>query len=210
MAESASGMHKRATKRAKAEQPSRERFIGATAELLQTRGYYGTSLNEILALSGAPRGSLYYHFPGGKDELAIAALQAAGAAVGRMLDRVLDATSDATAAIHSIFQFFRDELLRSSFQKGCPIAAIAQEVGSDHENVRTACQEIYRDWETRLVVLLERGRVADRSEQIAEPHPARMARLILCMLEGALLLAKSHRSVSYLDLTCDHVLEILR
>ncbi|TGW02048.1 TetR/AcrR family transcriptional regulator, partial [Mesorhizobium sp. M2D.F.Ca.ET.145.01.1.1] len=50
---------------------TRTRMIEATALLLRRRGYHGTSLNDILTASGAPRGSLYFHFPGGKDQLVI-------------------------------------------------------------------------------------------------------------------------------------------
>ena len=50
---------------------TRTRMIEATALLLRRRGYHGTSLNDILSASGAPRGSLYFHFPGGKDQLVI-------------------------------------------------------------------------------------------------------------------------------------------
>ena len=53
------------------------RMIEATARMLQHRGYHGTALSDILEASGAPRGSLYFHFPGGKDQLAIEATRAA-------------------------------------------------------------------------------------------------------------------------------------
>ena len=56
---------------------TRVRLIETTARLLQHRGYHGTSLSDILEASGAPRGSLYFHFPGGKDQLAIEATRAA-------------------------------------------------------------------------------------------------------------------------------------
>src|SRR5579862_4730019 len=60
----------------------REAFVRTTAELLQRQGYAASGLNEIVARSGAPRGSLYFHFPGGKEELAVAAIDSAGAQLG--------------------------------------------------------------------------------------------------------------------------------
>ena len=57
---------------------SREAFVEATGELLRRQGYAATGLNEIVARSGAPRGSLYFHFPGGKQELALAAMERTG------------------------------------------------------------------------------------------------------------------------------------
>ena len=57
---------------------SRDAFVSSTAKLLRRQGYAATGLNEIVARSGAPRGSLYFHFPGGKQELALAAMEHSG------------------------------------------------------------------------------------------------------------------------------------
>ena len=66
---------------------TRTRMLDATGRLLRQRGYHGTSLNDILAASGAPRGSLYFHFPGGKDQLVIEVTRASVAAVAERLRR---------------------------------------------------------------------------------------------------------------------------
>ena len=57
---------------------SREAFIASTGRLLRRQGYAATGLNEIVSRSGAPKGSLYFHFPGGKEELAAAAMERTG------------------------------------------------------------------------------------------------------------------------------------
>jgi len=159
-----------------------QRILDATAELLQEKGYYGTGLNEILKRSGAPRGSLYHHFPGGKDELVIRSLERSG----RQLAAALQ-TESGTLELSRFLDYFRDQLIESDFSKGCPIAAVAQEVGNDHPEVRKACSQIYSLWEELLAASL------------TGPDAGPRARRLLCQIEGALLLCKTHRDLGYLD-----------
>ena len=82
---------------------TRTRMLEATARLLRQRGYHGTSLNDILAASGAPRGSLYFHFPGGKDQLVIEVTRASVADVAARLRETLTAEKSPGVAIRKIF-----------------------------------------------------------------------------------------------------------
>src|ERR1700740_131834 len=72
----------------------RAAFVAAPAELLRRQGYAASGVNEIVARSGAPRGSLYFHFPGGKEELAVAAIEQSGTQLARALDPMLDSSED--------------------------------------------------------------------------------------------------------------------
>src|SRR5947207_14909068 len=83
---------------------TRTRMIEATALLIRQRGYHGTSLNDILSASGAPRGSLYFHFPGGKDQLVVEVTRDSVADVTKKLDEALAAGSDPAVAGHHIDQ----------------------------------------------------------------------------------------------------------
>lgn len=64
-------------------------MIDTTLDLIQSRGYHGTGLGRITDASGAPRGSVYFHFPGGKDELVVAALDRVGAEFTGLLEELL-------------------------------------------------------------------------------------------------------------------------
>ena len=57
---------------------ARQRMIKSTARLFRRQGFHGTGLQQVLEASGAPRGSLYFHFPGGKEEIGETALTIAG------------------------------------------------------------------------------------------------------------------------------------
>ncbi|MEV4899042.1 TetR/AcrR family transcriptional regulator, partial [Nonomuraea sp. NPDC055795] len=75
---------------------TRERLLDATQDLVEAAGYSGAGLNQVIALSGAPRGSLYFHFPGGKDQLVAESVRRAGRHIGEAMDH-LAATSPTVA-----------------------------------------------------------------------------------------------------------------
>src|ERR1700760_2850990 len=81
---------------------SRDAFVSSTAKLLRRQGYAGTGLSEIVARSGAPRGSLYFHFPGGKEELARGGMQRAGEQLRRAVRATMDAPGGPRAAIFAL------------------------------------------------------------------------------------------------------------
>ena len=80
---------------------TRTRILETTALLLRQRGYHGTSLNDILSASAAPRGSLYFHFPGGKDQLVIEVTRASVAEVAERLSDQLAAAKSPAVAVRS-------------------------------------------------------------------------------------------------------------
>lgn len=164
---------------------SRGKLVTATAALLRRQGYHATGLSEIVAESGAPRGSLYFYFPGGKDELACAALDASGALWRRRIAAVVESTADLGAAIDAIVTLLADDLEASGYQHGCPAAAVALEATS--EPVRASIAAHYAAWEAAI---------ADRlvAFGIAKPVSKQLATVALASIEGALLLAKVSRS----------------
>src|ERR1700716_2114518 len=91
MSETASG--------GRAEVSSRDAFIRATGKLLRRQGYDATGVNEIVARSGAPKGSLYFHFPGGKEELALEAMRREGAQLRGSIAAVMRSSEDPGEAL---------------------------------------------------------------------------------------------------------------
>jgi TetR/AcrR family transcriptional repressor of lmrAB and yxaGH operons len=164
---------------------TRAKLVDATGELLRRQGYHATGLADIVAESGAPRGSLYFHFPGGKDELARAALEAEGARWRARIGEVVAAAADLDGAIAAIIELLGDDLEASRFQHGCPVAAVALE--STSEAVREAVAAHYAAWRRAIAAHLADAGVA--------AAPARqLAVVALSAIEGALLLARVERS----------------
>jgi AcrR family transcriptional regulator len=77
-----------------ANKDTREHMIESTAGLVHRLGFHGTSLNEVLTESGAPRGSLYYHFPGGKEQLVLETTRRGVATVTQLLKEALTGSPD--------------------------------------------------------------------------------------------------------------------
>ncbi|MFF2118961.1 TetR/AcrR family transcriptional regulator [Kitasatospora sp. NPDC058184] len=171
---------------------TRARLIAGTRELIEAQGYFGTGLNRIVAATGAPRGSLYFHFPGGKDQLVAAALTQAGQEVEALLASLAGEGAGTVALAGRLIDAFAERLERSRYTSGCPIATVALEVSGTNEALRALCAELYAGWQRIL---------ADRLEgEGFGPAEARVAAgQTLALVEGAVLLASVRRDPEPLD-----------
>src|SRR5450631_4303390 len=111
----------------------REHIIEITSILLEAQGYHATGLNQILAESGAPKGSLYYYFPQGKEELTSAAVERSGRITSERIRNVLAETEDAVEAIQSFVQAIAYHIEASNFSAGGPLAIVAMETVNSSE-----------------------------------------------------------------------------
>ncbi|SEH00538.1 TetR/AcrR family transcriptional regulator, lmrAB and yxaGH operons repressor [Nonomuraea solani] len=162
---------------------TRARLLDATQELLESGGYFGAGLNQVIAAGNAPRGSLYFHFPGGKDQLVGESVRRAGAAVGTALGEIADAAPTPEAMVESVLDFLGERLESSGWRKGCPVATVALEMAADNDPLQQACSEVYTSWEAAL-----------RAKLDGRPDADDLAVTILALVEGALMLARAHRS----------------
>ncbi|MFB6893026.1 TetR/AcrR family transcriptional regulator [Kitasatospora sp. NPDC056327] len=167
---------------------TRARLIAGTRSLIEAHGYFGTGLNQVVTESGAPRGSLYFHFPEGKDQLVTAALVQAGQEIEDQLAALAREGADTATVLTGLTRAFADRLTGSGFTKGCPIATVALEVAGSNESLRLVCTEVYAGWQR---VLAER--LTTEGFEPAEADVA--AGQALALLEGAVLLAQVRRSV---------------
>jgi TetR/AcrR family transcriptional repressor of lmrAB and yxaGH operons len=167
---------------------SREKTIVAAARLLRRRGYHGTALHDILDAAGSPRGSLYFHFPRGKEEIGEAALTRSAEGVRRAIAHAADTSDTAELFLTRVARGMAADLERSDFQEGCPIATTALETAAQSDALGAATRDGFRQWEAEIRRGLERFgvRAADAD---------RLATIVLSQLEGALLLARTYRTL---------------
>ena len=125
---------------------TRQALVETTARLLQEHGFAATGLNQIVRESGQPRGSLYFHFPGGKEELAAAAVKAGAAQVEVILQEGLAGAENPEAVLVKTSALFADELQASQFSKGCPVSTVALEATNATPLLQKACAEAYEAW----------------------------------------------------------------
>lgn len=164
---------------------TRDRLIAVASDLLQVRGYAGVGVAEIIAASDATKGSMYFHFPGGKEELAVEALRDRGVQIARLIEHLLRTSPDAATAVNAFAAVLALRLEDSDFQRGCALATAVLDAGAEHDAVREAVRSGYDRW----LELLER-RIAD--DGVVDDAAAE-AILVLSALEGALILARARR-----------------
>lgn len=168
---------------------SKERMIDATASLLRRQGYHATGLNQIIREASAPKGSLYFHFPGGKEELATAALTSSGAQMKDELARIVLAHDDPATAVAAVIAYFAEHLESTGFLMGCPIATVALEAAATSDGLQAVCSEHYVQWQELVAsYLLARGVSTDEATDLAIT--------VLATFEGGLLLARAHRDLA--------------
>jgi TetR/AcrR family transcriptional repressor of lmrAB and yxaGH operons len=167
---------------------TRDRMVETASKLLQTRGYAATSWRDLVDEAGTPWGSAHYHFPGGKEELAVAAVQFGSAHVARVLQECLDTSASVPAAVRHWFDLSARAMGASDYCGGCPVATVALETTPDLVDLSTACSESFRSWQCILTAALVGAGVARR-------RAAELAMLAVALLEGSLLLARTSRDV---------------
>jgi AcrR family transcriptional regulator len=160
--------------------PTRERILYATAELFRRQGYSGTGLKQVVAEAQAPFGSLYHHFPGGKQQLADEVIRLGGAFFQAVATAAYDAESDPEASVRAVFEGAAETLVATDYQDACPIATIALEVASTNDVLRRATAQVFEDWTSALT-----ERLGDRDRALA----------VISALEGAFILCRARRSV---------------
>lgn len=176
---------------------TRQRLLDTAAELFHAQGYHATGLNQLVVASGAPKGSLYFHFPGGKEQLAADAMRLSGARLCEALREVVTGAEDIDSAIRAVVELLIGMLTESDFERGCPLAAVTLDA-TGSEPIRQACAEGYESWRALIVDLLnEHGMTADRATETAT--------VALASIEGGLLLAKATRDPAPLQAVADHL-----
>ncbi len=173
--------------------PTRERLVSATADLFRTSGYHATSVKEIVERAGAPFGSMYHHFPGGKVELGAAAITSSGLAYGELIDLFFgDEVTDLVSATEAFFAGAAWTMAESDYADACPIATVALEVSSTNNELRRAAASVFDDWVQRAAAkFVQHG--------IGEADAPGLARVVIMLLEGAFVLGRTTRSTVPLD-----------
>ena len=177
---------------------TRTRILETTALLLRQRGYHGTSLNDILSASGAPRGSLYFHFPGGKDQLVIEVTRDSVAGVTQRLGEALAAEADPAVAVHHIYQSVAHMLEENQFTLGCPIAPVVLDSPTDVPELAELCRSAFVQWIGLLQQAFTRAGVPERRAHA-------LALLVESSLEGLMVIARATRDRAPLQAVADEV-----
>lgn len=169
---------------------ARERIINAASDLFQTYGYSAVGLNAIVDASGAPKGSLYYYFPGGKEELALESVRLAG-------ERICQDIANSMGREGSLPHVFSEHALDlakrlSSGGKHFSLTLLALEAMHVNEDIRSACCTTF----DRMIALYEGKLLAGGFE----PALARSTAIaVQCIIDNAITLSVLNGDVRYLE-----------
>jgi TetR/AcrR family transcriptional repressor of lmrAB and yxaGH operons len=161
---------------------SRAALVDAAALLFRRQGYAATGVNQILESADVKAGSLYHHFPDGKQQLAAAVVDSAGGDIEARLRQFLDSGLPVTDIVDGWIDLMSSGLA-SDRRDGCPIEPIATESVNASPLVRDASARAFHGWHTAIADRL-------RKDGWAEPESDETALAVLALLEGALILSR--------------------
>jgi len=166
---------------------TRYQIIETTCDLLEAQGYHATGLNQIVKESGAPRGSLYYYFPDGKEGLTAEAIERTGKIFAERIRTGLAASDTADEAVRAFVQHIAHLVEASGFRAGGPLTTVAMETATSSERLNLACREAYQ----RLQSAFENKLV---ESSFPQERAAQLATFITAALEGGIILSRTNHS----------------
>lgn len=170
---------------------TRTRMVNSAITLLRERGANGVSIDAVLAHSGAPRGSVYHHFPGGRDEIVLTAANTAADFITKLIDEAA-ASNDPRRLIEQFVAFWNMALTASDYRAGCPIVSLAVDSREDQPEATELVRLTFADWHAKVAALLRRNGLTPK-------RASARATLAIAAIEGAVILCRAQRSSKPLD-----------
>lgn len=181
----------------------RERMVVSAALLIRERGARATAISDVLEHSGAPRGSAYHYFPGGRTQLLCEAVDYAGEHVAA----VIAGAQDGLQLVDTLIDKYRRQLLDTDFRAGCPIVAVSVEAGEQQDSERMGpvidrAAAVFDRWSDLIAARFT-------ADGIPRERAGELAVLATTALEGAIVLARVRRDLTPLDVVHRQLRELL-
>jgi TetR/AcrR family transcriptional repressor of lmrAB and yxaGH operons len=170
---------------------AKEQILQAAARLFEKQGYHATGLNEILRESGTPKGSLYYYFPQGKDQIGAETALWSAAQMAERIRLGLSQAENPAEAVRLLALGIAGAIERSGFAAGGPLMMLAAESAVDREQVNAACRAAYAQMQAAFAEKLS--------------GDLDLAEFTLAALEGAILLSRVQHSGDPLRRSAEHL-----
>lgn len=172
---------------------TKDRILETSGELFRRQGYMGTGIKQIVEEAGAPFGSIYHFFPGGKEELGAETIRRSGALYGLLFVEYVGPDVDLVKGVRAFFAGAAETLRETDFADACPIATVALEISSTNDELREACADVFNLWiEGGTARFVEAGLKGKKARELVVE--------MLAALEGAFVLSRALRSTEPVDL----------
>lgn len=165
----------------------RDQILDAACGLFESQGYHATGMSEIIRECGAPKGSLYYYFPEGKEQIAAESIRRVTTFTAERTRSGLMRSADPAEALRNLADTIAMHIEQSGFSAGSPLTTIALETATASPIINQACQDAY-----------EQLRSAFDEKLVASGFPPEESRalsmVILAGMEGGILLSRTYHS----------------
>lgn len=176
---------------------TREHIIRTGAELIARNGFGATGINKVLAAAGVPKGSFYHYFKS-KNDFGLAVIDAYASETERRMDATLaDRKRPPLERLHAYLHASQGDMQECDYSRGCLIGNLGQELAAQNEVFRARLDEVLNGWERRFADCIAEAQAAGTIDSEIEPREA--AAFLLAGWQGALLRAKTARSVQPLQ-----------
>ncbi|WP_309073537.1 TetR/AcrR family transcriptional regulator [Paenarthrobacter sp.] len=181
---------------------TKARLTESMLQLIQTSGYSGTGLNSVIEHAAAPKGSVYFHFPDGKEGLGVAAVELAAKQFEALIAEAAVSAGSAAEAARAAIEALTAIVSESNFRLGCPVSVVTLEMGAESERLRQACAAAFESWITPTSALLEAsGLDAEEAKSLAT--------VVVSTIEGAVIVSRAMQSTQPLLSAADVVAELI-
>ncbi|MFJ2646518.1 TetR/AcrR family transcriptional regulator [Streptomyces sp. NPDC087420] len=171
---------------------SRQRMVEAARQLIRERGYHGTALSDVVERSAAPRGSVYYHFPQGKGQMAAEAAASHAQEQVEIINRAAAASSSAEDLVRTYFDLAREGMVSSGYQRGCAIAPLVIEASEESEGLQDATRRSFSAMVDGVAFqLIVHG--------VGNADARELAHAVVAGVEGAMVTSRALRSPQPFD-----------
>lgn len=174
---------------------TKSKILNAAATIIESKGYHATGLNDIIRESELPKGSIYYHFSEGKDEIVEKSIQS----LGFHFEKIIEQIESNEHFFSTLIDYFIDQVIISDFTRGCPISTVALET-LGIERINLACQGSYEAWIDVLVKKAQALYTSSSKQQIE---------LVFCLIQGAIMSSVTFKDVRFLENAKEAVYKVL-
>jgi TetR/AcrR family transcriptional regulator, lmrAB and yxaGH operons repressor len=181
----------------------RSKLLKTAAALFKRQGYNATGLTQLLTESQTPKGSFYFYFPQGKEQLAAASVELAGQEFATVIAKILDKELQPDLALFNFSKALGRWLEKSRFVDGCPITTVCLEMTPQSDTVTASVNAAFRSWQLLWSQYLERSGFSSEQAQA-------LAITVLSALEGAFIFSRAEKSTRPFDIVSANLMPLLR
>lgn len=181
---------------------TKARLTESMLELIQIGGYSGTGLNAVTEHVSAPKGSIYFHFPSGKESLGVAAVELAAARFDALIAAAADSAGSPGEAVRRAIEALTALVGESGFRLGCPVSVVTLEMGAESDRLRQACATAFESWIASTAALFI-------SSGLAAEEARSLATVVVSTIEGAVIVSRATQSVRPLASAADVVASLV-